>query len=104
MLEVILLFVMIFIMYSIIGVICGVVGYVFCNILLYEDILNWYGRWLGRLPEWLGKPLGLCAKCFTGQLTLWVTILLILLFPFDLKDLLIVPYTICLAIYITTKM
>jgi hypothetical protein len=36
-----------------------------------EDLLVSYTRLLHRLPEWLGKPLGLCAVCFTGQLTLW---------------------------------
>lgn len=35
------------------------------------EILGRYGNLLARLPEWLGKPLGGCSKCFAGQLALW---------------------------------
>lgn len=45
-------------------------GYAFSEILL-EDVLFWYHKLIVKLPEWLYKPLGGCAVCFTGQLTFW---------------------------------
>jgi hypothetical protein len=35
------------------------------------NIFAHYGNWLETLPDWLGKPLGLCAKCFAGQCGFW---------------------------------
>ena len=39
-------------------------------------VFAWYGAWLDRLAgggkEWLAKPLGYCAQCFAGQVSLWV--------------------------------
>ena len=52
------------------GLLFAFIGYAFSRILL-EDVLLFYSRFLHRLPEWVGKPLGLCAVCFTGQLSLW---------------------------------
>jgi len=52
------------------GLFFSAIGYVFTNVLL-EDIFSFYARWLHTLPWWLGKPLGLCSVCFTGQLTFW---------------------------------
>jgi hypothetical protein len=36
-----------------------------------KEILSFYMRLIERLPEWLFKPLGGCAKCFAGQVALW---------------------------------
>jgi uncharacterized membrane protein len=52
------------------GIVFSFIGYVFTRILM-EDLLISYQRWLHTLPDWLGKPLGLCPVCFTGQLTFW---------------------------------
>ncbi len=52
------------------GLFFAFVGYGWAHILL-EDIFAPVRRWLLDLPPWLGKPLGLCGVCFTGQLTLW---------------------------------
>ena len=37
------------------------------------DIFYFYRHWLENsgLPDWLTNPLGLCYKCFTGQVCLW---------------------------------
>lgn|GEM_PF-1219655 len=93
-----------FTMYSFIGLACGIIAYTVSNILVYEDILNWYARFLNRLPEWLGKPLGLCSKCFAGQLALWVTLFFIISCFRNVWDLVMLPYPVCLAIYVTTKL
>ena len=52
------------------GIFFAFIGYGFSHILL-EDLLLPLKRVLMTLPEWLGKPLGLCGICFTGQLSLW---------------------------------
>lgn len=52
------------------GLFFAPIGYVFARVLL-EDVLISYHRWIATLPDWLYKPLGGCAMCFTGQLTLW---------------------------------
>ena len=36
-----------------------------------NEVLGWYENLISRLPEWLYKPLGGCAKCFAGQIALW---------------------------------
>lgn len=89
--------------YSFIAFACAIIGHTFSTILLYEPILNWYGRLIGKLPEWLANPLGMCSKCFTGQLSLWITVGLIISHNIDLLDMFMLPYTICLAIYLSTK-
>jgi len=61
------------------GLYIAVITYAFTRILM-EDMLLGYARFLYTLPEWLGKPLGLCAVCFTGQLSLWA------LLPFVVWD------------------
>lgn len=57
----------------------GVLGYVITCILMTQDyLLEWYLDLLliletkGKFGKWLSKPLGLCEKCFTGQLALWI--------------------------------
>ncbi len=52
------------------GLFFSVIGYVFSKVIL-DDVLIPYARWLHTLPSMLAKPLGLCAACFSGQLTLW---------------------------------
>jgi len=50
------------------------IAYAF-SIILMEDVAFRYSVFIQRkLPLWLGKPLGLCPICFTGQLTLWLSI------------------------------
>jgi hypothetical protein len=39
------------------------------------EIFDFYQRLIGRLPEWLWKPLGGCPKCFTGQVCFWFFLL-----------------------------
>ncbi len=52
------------------GLFFAAIGYVFTRVLM-EDMLIPYTRWLHTLPEWIGKPMGLCPACFTGQLSFW---------------------------------
>lgn len=52
------------------GLLFAPIGYVFTKVLM-QDVFTPYRRLLYRLPGWLGKPLGLCSVCFTGQLSLW---------------------------------
>lgn len=52
----------------------ALIAYAF-SIILMEDVAFRYSLFIQRkLPLWLGKPLGLCPICFTGQLTLWSSI------------------------------
>ena len=57
------------------GLYCSFVGVVFSavrpglftpwfHLLLWVEARGWAGKWIAA-------PLGLCAECFTGQLTLW---------------------------------
>jgi len=43
-------------------------------------ILGWYGSWLRRKqwawPDYITKPLGLCGRCFSGQVGFWSAVLL----------------------------
>ncbi|WP_313418830.1 hypothetical protein [Sphingobacterium multivorum] len=98
MLELIYLFVI----FSFIAFASSMVAFIFSEILLYEPVLNWYGRFLGKLPEWLGKPLGLCKKCLAGQLALWASMAVAIIFC-PIYALWLLPYSICLSIYLTTK-
>lgn len=52
------------------GISFAFIGYVFTHILL-DDLLCRYKQWLMELPWYIGRPLGLCGVCFTGQITLW---------------------------------
>lgn len=54
----------------------AVFGVVFSRFLIAPDgILSPYGQLLmkieRRLP-WLAKPLGMCERCFTGQVAFWL--------------------------------
>ena len=49
-----------------------VVAYAITGILLQPgELLGRLGDLIDRLPQWLAKPLGMCSKCFAGQLALW---------------------------------
>lgn len=94
--------ILLFVVFSLIAFACSTIAFIVSDFLLYEEILNWYGRWLGTLPEWLAKPLGLCSKCFAGQLALWSS-LIIVFYAGPLFALWFVPYTVCLSILLTSK-
>lgn len=51
------------------------IGYAF-TVILMDDVFFFWKKFIfsGRMPEYLAKPLGGCPVCFTGQLTLWVSI------------------------------
>jgi hypothetical protein len=50
------------------------IAYAF-SVILMDDVAYSYGRFIQmNLPLWLAKPMGLCPVCFTGQLTLWLSI------------------------------
>lgn len=54
----------------------AVLAWTFSNILLEPDMIaEKYGDFLEWLvvkgKKWLAFPMGLCAKCFSGQLALW---------------------------------
>ena len=47
-------------------------AWVFVNILEDEDmILGWYNKLIGKLPNWISKPLGGCDLCMAGQFGFW---------------------------------
>lgn len=59
--------------YLFISFLIGVTAIVFTEVLLSPGmILDFYARWLDKLPDWLAYPLGGCVFCFAGQLALWV--------------------------------
>lgn len=50
----------------------AVFAWVFTNVLMDEDMILFKWRtFVETLPEWLGKPLGLCEYCLGGQIALW---------------------------------
>lgn len=72
-----------------------VTAYVVAGILTQPgEILSAYGDFLSRLPEWAGKPLGLCAKCFAGQISFWY-------FPFSGIDYSIISHIVAVSFVIT---
>lgn len=52
----------------------GLAGAGFNRLLDSGEIFERYGDLIARLPEWLNKPLGLCEKCFAGQVAFWVSV------------------------------
>lgn len=49
---------------------------VFSYVLIDEDmILGFYGKMIKKLPDKLSYPLGECAYCFGGQVSLWYYII-----------------------------
>ena len=50
----------------------AVVAYIYSEVLTEAGmILNWFFHLIGKLPEWLFKPLIGCFKCVAGQFALW---------------------------------
>ena len=50
----------------------SVFAVVFCEMLITEgSIFAFYSKLISRLPDWISKPLGLCPRCFAGQIALW---------------------------------
>lgn len=49
------------------------------------ELLGFWQKLLYKLPEFIGKPLGLCEKCFTGQLALFTYLYLFIrgVVPYD---------------------
>ena len=54
-----------------IGLCASFAGIGFAAICESGEILGWYGDLIDRLPKSLGKPLGLCSKCVSGQFGFW---------------------------------
>lgn len=53
----------------------AVVAVVFNRLLIEQDgIMEFYGRWIDRLPRYLSDPLGRCTYCFGGQIALWFSL------------------------------
>jgi hypothetical protein len=52
-----------------------------CILIEKGQIFEFYGNLLRRLPEWVGDPLGLCAYCFGGQISLWYFVYRIFFIP-----------------------
>lgn len=52
-----------------------------CILIERGQIFEFYGNLLDRLPGWIGQPLGLCAYCFGGQISLWYFIYRIFFIP-----------------------
>jgi hypothetical protein len=46
-------------------------AYVITTLIQPEQALSWYGKILDNMPYWVANPLGLCFKCFTGQVCFW---------------------------------
>ena len=66
-----------------------------------EGILEFYGRLIDRLPDYLNYPLGRCSYCFAGQVALWVYIIkYIITVDFGTDYLMIILY-ITLTIFLT---
>lgn len=74
------------------ALIIGVLGYLFTYKLIQDgELLSYYGKFVNYLENgpikhdcsgrknsffrYISKPLGGCIVCFTGQLSLWVSIL-----------------------------
>lgn len=48
----------------------------FHNQMSYGGVLHWYAKLIGRLPEWIAKPLGACLECMPSvHATAWWFIL-----------------------------
>jgi hypothetical protein len=76
----------------------AVFAVVFSTVLIQPgNIFARLGDWLETLPEPIGKPLGLCAKCFAGQSGLWYALFNL---PFE-KTLIFTTATILSSIFLT---
>ena len=63
----------------------SLITFMFCAIIqMPKSILSWYDKLIGKLPDYLYKPLGGCYMCFTGEVFLWY---FIFTKPFDFFEL-----------------
>ena len=54
------------------GLLLAVLAWVVCVPLTEPGmIFSPFAQALERLPRWIGKPFGLCEKCFAGQIAFW---------------------------------
>lgn len=65
--------------------------------------LDWYNRLIEPLPDIVKKPLGDCVKCFSGQISLWWTLISISTigskgFSIDLENIYLLVFNPSLAI------
>lgn len=75
------------------ALVTGILGYLFTYKLIQDgELLGVYGKFIhflenskrsNKFTKYISKPLGGCIVCFTGQLSLWVSLLY---FDFDLKE------------------
>lgn len=55
------------------GIACGVIALVYRNVIAYEEPFSAWWRFGSRFENrWFFKPVWACAKCFAGQLALWI--------------------------------
>lgn len=77
-------------------ILIAISGWVITGPLMDSDaILEPYRLWLERLPVKVGKPLGLCGVCFTGQAAFWYNLVFTL--PDFRLDLLV--FSVCFTIF-----
>lgn len=60
-----------------ISFISGVIAWFYCSILLDDGmLLHFVWERIYNLPDWLSKPLGMCIDCTSGQMGLWLYLIL----------------------------
>ena len=74
----------------------SLIAYIFCVCGEPGMIFAPYQRLIGKLPEWLWKPLGGCCYCFVGQCSLWY---FVITKPFNIIELL---FFVSLSIFLTS--
>ena len=75
------MYITLYITYFILSLSIAVLAVVVSEIISAEgNILAFYGRFLDWMDEkgleWIARPLGLCPKCFAGQMALWMFLFL----------------------------
>ena len=65
----------------IVGINAAVVAIAFHVSIESGAIFSRYGDWVYRIPQRIGKPLGRCFKCMSGQIGFWAGILTAYQFP-----------------------
>jgi hypothetical protein len=67
-----------------------VIGFTWSEILTQpSEMFSWAFKLIDKLPFWLSKPLGGCAKCFSGQIAFWTYIVV---FPYQYSNILLSIY------------
>src|SRR4030043_1346761 len=66
------------------------ISYMFWYLGSEGNIFAWYQKLIESLPDWIGKPLGKCYICLTGQVCLWY-------FLFTVKDYSLVEHSFFIA-------